>query len=147
MSRYHTINPEELGAPQGFSQGLLGPVGGRTLFVAGQTAADTDGHIGDLDFVEQFGRALANIVTVVRASGGEPEDVGRLTIYVTEIDTYLHSRKALGQVYRGHMGRHFPAMALVEVSRLVDKEARVEIEATAILSSEAIPTASSADAT
>ena len=139
MSRYQTIRPESLGAPKGFSHGLLGPAGGRTLFVAGQTAEDADGQIGDAGFVEQFSLCLANVVTVVRAAGGEPADIGRLTIYVTEIENYLQSLRSLGDAYREHMGRNFPAMALVEVSRLVNKEACVEIEATAILSPQTAP--------
>ncbi|MGH7543793.1 MAG: RidA family protein, partial [Gemmatimonadota bacterium] len=77
--------------------------------------------------------ALERVVTVVREAGGEPGHVGRLVIYVTNMDRYLESRKALGEVWREVMGRHYPAMALVEVVRLVDPDTMVEIEAVAVL--------------
>jgi len=79
---YEHINPEELGAPRGWTNGMLGPVGGRILFVAGQDAAEPEGVVTEEDFVEQFGIALGKAVTVVREAGGGPEDVGRLTIFV-----------------------------------------------------------------
>jgi enamine deaminase RidA (YjgF/YER057c/UK114 family) len=85
------------------------------------------------DFVSQFDRALGNVLAVVRQAGGEPEDIGRLTIYVTDIAQYRAGLKPLGDVYRRRMGTHYPAMALVEVKSLVDQAAVVEIEATAVL--------------
>ncbi len=127
------FNPEALGAPSGWTNGLLGPAGGRTLFVAGQDASEIGGSVQTDDFVEQFGIVLGKILQVVREAGGRPEDIGRLTIFVTDLDAYRASRKEVGVAYREHMGRHFPAMALVEVRRLVDPRAKVEIEATAIL--------------
>ena len=129
---FEIVNPESLGVPRGWNHGLLGPAGGRVLFVAGQTASNGEAD-PSADFVEQFRQALANVLDVVRAAGGEPEQIGRFTIFVTDMETYRASRKALGEVYRKHMGRHFPAMALVEVTSLVDPRALVEIEATAIL--------------
>lgn len=130
---FEIINPESLGAPKGWNNGLLAPAGGRILFVAGQTARDADGRIVPGDFVAQFERALLNVLEVVRAAGGGPESVGRMTVFVTDRDTYLGSLKELGEVWRRHMGRHYPAMALVEVSALVDEGAVVEIEATAVV--------------
>lgn len=129
---FEIINPEALGAPKGWSHGMLAPAGSRTLFVAGQTAASA-GAITTDDFVEQFASALANVLAVVRAAGGGPETIGRMTVYVTDIDAYRSSLKPLGEAYRELMGYHFPAMALVEVTRLVSPEARVEIEATAAI--------------
>ena len=90
-----------------------------------------------MDFPEkalpQWERALENVLAVVRAAGGSPEHIGRMTVYVTDRETYLASLKPLGDVHRKLMGRHYPAMALVEVRALVDPQALVEIEATAVL--------------
>lgn len=132
---YDPINPDELGAPRGWTNGMLGPAGGRVLFVAGQDAAGPEGEVTTDDFVEQFEIALRKAVTVVRRAGGEPEDVGRLTIFVSDLDAYRTSRREIGVAYRSLMGRHFPAMALVEVSRLLDPRAKLEIEATAVIPS------------
>ena len=112
---------------------MLGPPGGRVLFVAGQDAADADGEVTTDDFVEQFDIVLRKTLTVVTEAGGGAKDIGRMTIYVTDMDAYRGSLKPIGEVYRAHMGRHFPGMALVEVSRLVDPRGKVEIEATAVL--------------
>ena len=132
-SRLAIINPEELGAPRGWSNGMLAPAGGRMLFIAGQTARDGSGQVPAADFVAQFDRALGNVLAVVRQAGGKPEDIGRFTIYVTDMAQYRASLKPLGEVYRRRMGTHYPAMALVEVTSLVDAKALVEIEATAVL--------------
>ena len=94
------------------------------------------GHGVSKDFVEQFDRALANVVEVVRTAGGRAEHVGRFTIYVTDKREYLARAREVGAAYRKHMGRHFPATALVEVSSLVEADAVVEIEATAVLTLE-----------
>ena len=112
---------------------MLARAGGRTLFIAGQTARDDSGKVPPADFVSQFDRALGNVLAVLRAAGGEPGDVGRLTIYVTDMAQYRAGLKPLGAVYRRLMGAHYPAMALVEVTSLVDPQAVVEIEATAVL--------------
>jgi NAD(P)-dependent dehydrogenase (short-subunit alcohol dehydrogenase family)/enamine deaminase RidA (YjgF/YER057c/UK114 family) len=127
------INPEELGAPRGWNNGMLAQAGGRMLFIAGQTARDGSGQTPAADLVSQFDRALGNVLAVVREAGGETADIGRFTIYVTDMAQYRASLKPLGEVYRRRMGTHFPAMALVEVTSLVDAQALVEIEATAVL--------------
>ena len=132
-ARFAIINPEELGAPRGWNNGMLTQAGGRLLFVAGQTARDVSGQVAASDFVSQFDLALGNVLAVLRQAGGEPGDVGRLTIYLTDMAQYRASLKPLGEVYRRRMGTHFPAMALVEVKSLVDERAVVEIEATAVL--------------
>jgi enamine deaminase RidA (YjgF/YER057c/UK114 family) len=131
---FDIVNPDSLGVPRGWNHGLVAAAGGRVLFVAGQTAVGPNGRIEAVSFVDQWQQALANVLTVVRTSGGTAEDIGRLTIYVTDLDAYLESRKEIGVVYRNLMGRHYPAMALVEVKRLVDDGALIEIEATAVLS-------------
>ncbi|MFL5495128.1 MAG: SDR family NAD(P)-dependent oxidoreductase [Gemmatimonadales bacterium] len=132
-SRFAIINPEELGAPRGWNNGLLTRTGSRTLFIAGQTARDGAGQVRAADLVSQFDRALGNVLAVVREAGGQPGDIGRFTIYVTDMAQYHASLKPLGEVYRRRMGTHFPAMALVEVKSLADRQAVVEIEATAVL--------------
>ena len=133
MSRYQIINPDSLGVPRGWNNGLLAAPGGRLLFIAGQTARDESGRVPESGFVEQFERALGNALTILRAAGGVPDDVGRFTIYVTSLEEYRASLKPLGEVYRRHMGQHYPAMALVEVRGLVDARAKVGMEATAVL--------------
>ena len=127
------VNPPELGRPRGFAHGLLSPPGSRTLFVAGQIASDADGRITTDDVVQQFDGALANVLTVVRAAGGRADQIARMTIYVTNMTQYRAKRPALRDVWQRHMGSHYPAMALVQVVRLVEKAARVEIEATAVV--------------
>ncbi len=124
---FDIINPSPLGQPSGWNHGMLAPAGGRVLFVAGQTAPGAGG------IVEQWEGALDHVVTVVRAAGGSPADIGRMTVYVTDRAAYLTARRALGEVHRRHMGKHYPAMALVEVKALVDEDALVEIEATAVI--------------
>lgn len=130
---FTTINPPALGAARGFSHGVLAAEGARLLFVAGQTAADANGRVVDRAFVAQFAASLDKVVTVVRAAGGGPEHVARMTVYVTDMDAYLESRKDLRNVWQQRMGSHYPAMALVAVTRLVDADATVEIEAIAAL--------------
>lgn len=127
------VNPPELGRPRGFSHGVLTAPGARTLFVAGQTAAGADGAVTASGFVDQFDAALARVLAVVAAAGGRAEQIARMTIYVTDLAAYRRSRQALGDVWTRRMGGHYPAMALVEVSALVDAGAVVEIQADAVL--------------
>ena len=129
---FEIVNPKSLSTPRGFSHGMLAPAGGRLLFVAGQ-AGWTQGS-GDPDgFEAQFARALDQVLTVVREAGGEHADVARLTVYVTDLEAYRRSLKALGETWRARFGTHYPAMALLEVKGLVDEGAVVEIEATAVI--------------
>lgn len=133
---FRIVNPASLGEPRGWNNGLLASAGGRLLFVAGQSAAGPDGGIpggARGDFVEQFALALDKALAVVREAGGAPEHVGRVTIFVTDLDAYLACRQPLGAAWRARMGKHFPAVALYEVKRLVDEGAIVEIEVTAVL--------------
>lgn len=130
---FDAINPEALGAPRGWTNGMLAPAGGRVLFVAGQDAANADGHVTTDDFCEQFDIALAKMMAVVEGAGGTAASIGRMTVFVTDLDAYRASRKEIGALWRDRMGRHYPAMALMEVSRLVDPRGLVEIEATAVI--------------
>ena len=130
---FEIINPERLGRPRGYANGVLAPAGGRLLFVAGQIAWDERQRIVSDDFVEQFERALANVLAVVAEAGGAPEHVARLTVYVTDKREYQSRTREVGERWRALMGRHYPAMALVEVRGLLEDGAKVEIEATAVL--------------
>ena len=132
-TRLTIVNPPELGAPHGFEHGVLAAAGGRLLFVAGQTAAEPDGRMRADGFAAQFEIALARVLAVVRTAGGHPEHLTRMTMYVTSIEDYRASRPALRDVWRRLMGAHYPAMAVVQVTGLLDKGAAVEIEANAVL--------------
>ena len=127
------INPEALGSPRGYSNGVLAPAGGRLLFIAGQIAWDKEQRIASADFVEQFEQALANLLLVVREAGGTPSTVVRLVVYVTDKAEYVARTVEIGERWRALMGRHFPAMALVEVKSLLEPQAKVEIEGIAVL--------------
>ncbi len=127
------INPESLGAPRGYSNGVLSKPGARILFIAGQVAWNQQQQIVSDDLVEQFDRALANLIAVVTEAGGEAGFIARLVIYVTDKDEYRERMKEIGERYRARMGTHFPAMVLVEVKSLLEDRARIEIEGTAIL--------------
>lgn len=132
---FQIINPESLGAPKGWNNGLLAPAGGRVLFVAGQDARDASGNVTATGIVGQFAQVFDNLLTVVRESGGKPAHIGRLTIYVTDLEAYVTNLKPIGEAYRKRMGRHYPAMALVEVKALMESNALIEVEATAVLPS------------
>lgn len=131
--RFEIINPEALGAPKGWNNGLVAPRDGRLLFVAGQTACEKGARGATPGFVEQFAGALDKVLAVIRAAGGEPSDLARLTVFVTDVEAYRASLKPLGDAWRARMGRHYPAMALLEVKGLVDPTAMVEMEGTAVL--------------
>jgi enamine deaminase RidA (YjgF/YER057c/UK114 family) len=127
------INPETLGPPSGFSNGVLIQPGAQLLFIAGQVAWNPEQKIVSDDFVEQFDRALANVITVVQAAGGSAEQIVRLIIYVTNKAEYRSRTREVGERYRARMGKHFPAMVLVEVKGLLEDQAKVEIEGIAAL--------------
>ena len=130
---FDEINPAALDPPRGFTHGLFVPSGFGLLFVAGQTAANAAGEVADPAFVSQFAVALEKTLAVVAAAGGTAEHIVRITVYVTDMEAYRASRGSLNAIWRERMGRHYPAMALVGVTQLVDAEATVEIEATAAL--------------
>ena len=124
---FEIINPATFGArPSGWNHGMLAEKGGRILFVAGQIVP-----VGD--FVSQWDGALGRVLEVVRAAGGKAEDIGRMVVYTTDRLSYLANLTPLGEVHRKHMGKHYCAMAVVEVKSLMDSKALVEIEAFAVL--------------
>ena len=123
-----------LPAARGFAHGRTGR--GTALHVAGQIGCDEHGAIAADELTPQFARALDNVLAVVRAAGGVPEDIATMTVYVTDIAAYRGAQKELGAAWRARLGKHFPAMALVAVSHLVEPRAVVEIQATAYLGGE-----------
>lgn len=127
------VHPEGWPRPRGYSNGIAVPAGRELLLTGGMVGWDAQERIVPGGFVAQFEQAVANVLAVVRAAGGGPEDVARMTVYVVDREEYLASREALGAAWRRTMGRHYPAMALVQVAGLVEDGARVEIEAVAAL--------------
>jgi len=130
---FQIINPKSFSAPRGYSNGVLTEASGRLLFIAGQVAWDQQQRIVSTDLVKQFDCALANVITVVDEAGGYPEQITRLIIYVTDKNEYKQRMKEIGECYRSRMGKHFPAMVLVEVKGLLEDDARIEIEGIAVL--------------
>ena len=130
---FKLINPEVLGAPSGYSHGILADGGGKLLFIAGQIAVDKDNRIVSDNLVEQFDQALANVIAVLDAAGGKPDNVARMVIYVTDKTEYRNQRREIGNRYQKYLGRHFPAMVLVQVVALLEDAAKVEIEAMAVI--------------
>lgn len=128
-----SVQPEGWARPKGYSNGMVAE--GRMVFVAGQVGWDPTSATPKFPatFAAQFGQALSNLMAVVKAAGGGPEHIVRLTAYVTDKREYLQSLKEVGEAWRQHMGKHFPTMALVQVAGLVEDDAKIEIEATAVL--------------
>ena len=131
MQPHTFLHPRGWKAAKGFSNGIAAQ--GRLVFLAGQVGWNAEQHFESRDFVAQARQALANIVTLVAEAGGEPAHITRLTWFVLDKREYLSRLRELGEVYRGVIGKHFPAMTLVQVGALVEDEARVEIEAAAVI--------------
>lgn len=130
----HEVRVPEWPVPRGYANGRFGR--GRALHVAGQIGWDERGSFATRELVPQFAQALHNVIAVVRAAGGMPEDIATMTVYVTDIAAYRGAQKALGAAWRERLGKHYPAMALVAVSSLVEPDAVVEISATAYVGGE-----------
>jgi enamine deaminase RidA (YjgF/YER057c/UK114 family) len=126
------VNPPDLSPPAGFSHAVVAS-GSRLVFLAGQTALDADGKVVGQTLPEQFERALANLLTALTAAGGAPSDLARVTVYATDVGAYRTHAAELGSLWRESVGRHYPAMAVVEVARLWDTEAMVELDGFAVL--------------
>lgn len=125
------INPGELAQPSGFSHAVAA-AGGHLVFLAGQTGYGPDGAIVDGGLVPQFQQALSNLLTALRAAGGEPADLVSLTIYAVDLGEYRAQAREIGQVWRQRCGREYPAMAAVGVSRLWDTDALIEVQGIAV---------------
>jgi enamine deaminase RidA (YjgF/YER057c/UK114 family) len=126
------LHPEGWKPASGYANGIVAT--GPMVFIGGQIGWNAEQVFESDDFIAQTRQALRNVVAVLAEAGGRPEDIVRLTWYVTDKREYAARLKELGEVYRSVIGRHFPAMTLVEVSGLVEDAAKVEIEATAVLS-------------
>ena len=129
------LQPEGWTRPKGYSNGIVAEVGvgGRMVFVAGQIGWDESQSFGSDDLVDQVRQAMKNTLAVLAEAGAGPEHVVRMTWYITDKRDYLAHSKEIGAVYRALMGQHYPTMAMVEVSALMEDRAKVEIETTAIV--------------
>jgi enamine deaminase RidA (YjgF/YER057c/UK114 family) len=132
MTQTHEfLHPRSWKQPRGFANGVVAE--GRTVFLAGQIGWNAEQKFESRDFVAQARQALANIVALVEEAGGKPEHVTRMTWFITDKQEYLARLNDLGKAYQAVMGRHFPAMTMVQVVALIEDEAKVEIEATAVV--------------
>lgn len=132
MPPHELVNPPALAPPVGFSHAVVAGAG-RTVYLGGQTAHGPDGRVRAGTLVEQFDAALANVVTALAAAGAAPEHLVQMTIYTTDGDTYRGRLRQLGEAYRRHLGRHYPAMAFFEVNGLFDPAALVELVCVAVV--------------
>jgi enamine deaminase RidA (YjgF/YER057c/UK114 family) len=130
---FEILQPGEWPRPKGYSNGIAAQ--GRQVFVAGQVGWDAQGRFAGADLAGQVKQALLNIMAVLAEVEGKPEHIVRLTWYVTSRDEYHAQLREIGAAYRAVMGKHFPAMSVVQVVALMESEAKVEIEATAVLPS------------
>ncbi len=126
-----TLQPAEWARPKGYANGVAAR--GRMIFISGQIGWDAQGQFGSDDLTGQVRQALRNIVRVLQEAQGEPRHLVRLTWYVLSRDAYVREAREIGAAYREVLGKHFPAMSVVEVRGLVERRALVEIEATAVI--------------
>jgi enamine deaminase RidA (YjgF/YER057c/UK114 family) len=129
-SGLQVLQPSGWPQPKGYANGIMAE--GRLVVTGGVVGWDVAGRFGD-GFVAQVRQTLENIVAILAEGGARPDHLVRLTWYVVDMDEYVSNLKALGKAYREVMGTHYPSMALVQVARLVEPSARVEIEATAVV--------------
>ncbi|QNE74242.1 RidA family protein [Streptomyces finlayi] len=132
MNPVNRINPAELSPPTGFSHAVT-VTGGRLVFLAGQTALDEAGKVVGDTLPEQFEQALGNLLTALRAAGGTPAGLARVTVYATDVADYREHASELGRIWRRSAGRDYPAMAVIGVVRLWDEQAMVELDGVAAL--------------
>ncbi|MFT6658245.1 RidA family protein [Maritalea sp.] len=126
-----SLHPKGWKPAKGYANGMLAE--GRTVYVGGQIGWTADQVFETDDFIEQMQQALRNIIDVVQEAGGEPKDIVRLTWFVTDKREYLEKQSQVGKAYRDVMGYNFPAMTMVVVADLIEDQAKIEIEATAVL--------------
>ena len=138
MNGHERVHPPGLAPAKGFSHAMVASAG-RTVHVAGQIATDERGAVVGETFADQFDRALANVVIALTAAGARPEHVVAMTVYATDVGAYRASLAEVGRAWRTHFGRHYPAMALLGVTELVEPAARVEIVTTAVIPGGATP--------
>lgn len=129
---HRLISPESMSPSPGFSHAVV-PAGGRTVYLAGQIAADPTGVVVGETFAEQYDVALRNVVEALAHAGGEPHDIVSMVVYATDVQAYRDDLRGVGAAHRKHLNRHFPAMALLGTTGLVEPDAMVEIIATAVV--------------
>ena len=127
-----TLLPEGWAAPVGYANGIAVDAG-RIVFIAGQVSWNAQQQFESADIVPQFEQALKNVLAVLKAAGGEPRHLCRITAYCCDKAAYLTARRELGAVWRALMGTHYPAMSMIFVADLLDSPGKIELEATAVL--------------
>jgi enamine deaminase RidA (YjgF/YER057c/UK114 family) len=132
---HELVNPMGMAAARGFSHAVVA-TGGRTVYLAGQVAMNVDGVVVGETIAEQFDVALGNVVAALAGAGARPEHLVSLVMYATDVAAYRTSLREVGAAYRRHIGRHYPAMALVGVTELVEPSALIEIIGTAVIPGE-----------
>lgn len=132
MTPHQLINPPSMAPAKGYTHVVV-PAAGRTVYLAGQIASDRDGTVVGDTFAAQYNVALRNVVTALAAAEGSPTDIVSLVVYTTSMDEYRDDLAGVGAAHREHLGRHFPAMALLGVTELYERAAKVEIIATAVI--------------
>jgi enamine deaminase RidA (YjgF/YER057c/UK114 family) len=135
----HVVTPPFFPKPRGYANGIVAT--GRTLHISGQIAWDKDARIVSTDFATQFLQALDNVIAIVREAGGGSDHLVKLLVFVTDLDAYRAATPAIGEGWRGRMGRYYPAMSLVKVAGLLEPGALVEIEGVAVLPDATTPAA------
>lgn len=125
------LQPEGWPRPKGYANGIA--TEGRLIFVAGQVGWNEKNRFERRDFAGQLDQALANTMAVLAQAGAEPRHIARMTWYITDKTEYLAQIKEVGSIFRARMGKHYPAMSVIEVSALMEDEAKVEVESTAVL--------------
>lgn len=131
-SPHQLVNPESMAPAKGFAHVVI-PAHGKTVYLAGQIAADAEGRVVGDTFAEQYDVAMGNVVEALAAAGGAPPDIVSLIVYTTSMAEYRADLAGVGAAHRDHLGRHFPAMALLGVTELYEEAAKVEIVATAVI--------------
>ncbi|HEX5459020.1 MAG TPA: RidA family protein [Steroidobacteraceae bacterium] len=132
MSHSRFLQPKDWPRPSGYSNGVLAQ--GRQVFISGQVGWNPQsGKFESSSLIDQIAQSLRNVLAVLAEADGRPEHITRMTWYLTSRAEYLARLEEIGALYRGIMGKHFPAMSAVEVSALIEAQAKVEIEATAVI--------------
>ena len=129
---HRLISPDSMAPSPGFAHAVV-PADGRTVYLAGQIASDPTGAVVGDSFAEQYDVALGNVVEALAHAGGEPYDIVSLVVYATDVQAYRDDLRGVGAAHRKHLERHFPAMALLGTTGLVEPDAMVEIIATAVV--------------
>jgi len=128
-----TLLPEGWAPPQGYANGIEVPAAGRIVFLAGQVGWDAQQQFHSEEIAPQFAQALDNILAILRAAGGGPQHICRITAFCCDKPKYMAARRELGAIWRERMGRHYPAMSMIFVADLLDRPGVIELEATAVL--------------